>query len=315
MVNNYLYSNIIGTFVFNEQFKPIKSIMFKNIEDYNSKSKYEKEISKSYKNIIKPNEKQLNKILEHFKDRSYHKDLRRQNIELTRKAVKSSVNEDVLIVQAISNIEDINKAANSLVKRLRDWYGLYNPELTHQIDKHEIFVDLILNKTKSQLLEEIKVDETSSMGADLSEQDLAPIMVLAKQINELYGLRQQQETYLEIIIKKLCPNMVAITGTTIGAKLLARAGSLKKLVEFPSSTIQLLGAEKALFRHLKTKAKSPKYGYLHEHPLISKNRRQLHGKIARSLADKISIAVKVDYFKGEFIGDKLRKGLEKKFLK
>jgi len=95
------------------------------------------------------------------------------------------------------------------------------------------------------------------------------------------------------------------------AKLIALAGNLKKLVEFPSSTIQLLGAEKALFRHMRTGAKAPKHGIIHEHPIVSKAKEK--GKAARAVADKISLAVKVDYFKGKFIGDKLRKELEEKF--
>ena len=107
--------------------------------------------------------------------------------------------------------------------------------------------------------------------------------------------------------------MTAITGVSIGAKLLEHAGSLKRLAEMPASTIQLLGAEKALFRHIKNKKNlCPKYGLLHEHPFITQSKKKSHGKIARALADKIAIAVKVDYFKGKFIGDKLRKELEKK---
>jgi len=156
---------------------------------------------------------------------------------------------------------------------------------------------------------------TESMGADLPNPDLKPIISLAKEISSLFNLRIEQEKYLKSIMEKACPSMLAITGTTIGAKLICQAGSIKRLVEFPASTIQLLGAEKALFRHLKMKSKSPKYGFLHEHPLISKNRRELHGKIARTLADKISIAIKVDYFKGKFIGDKLKKEIEEKFKK
>jgi nucleolar protein 56 len=114
-------------------------------------------------------------------------------------------------------------------------------------------------------------------------------------------------------MEKVCPNMLVITGSLIGAKLMDQAGGLKNLMEFPASTIQLLGAEKALFRHMKTGAKSPKFGFLHEHPLISQNPKQIQGKIARTLADKICLAVKVDYFKGEFIGDKLLKKIEDKF--
>ena len=116
-------------------------------------------------------------------------------------------------------------------------------------------------------------------------------------------------------MKKHCPNMLEVAGVLISAKLLEHAGSLRRLMMMPASTIQILGAEKALFRHLKTgkKAKPPKYGILSQHPLIGKVKKEEYGKVARTLADKISIAVKVDYFKGKFIGDKLKEELEKKF--
>jgi len=279
--------------------------MFRNIEDYNNKEKFEKEFFKKYKDLKKPEGEELKRILACFKKKEYFKEFHNRNLILTKKLVKESVKDDLLIIQAINNIADIDKVINTLAKRLRDWYELYNPEFSNSIEKHEKFVELILNKKDSKI--------KGSMGAELSKEDSKPIMDLAKRINDLFELRKEQEKYLEKIMKKLCPNMLAITGVTIGAKLIAQAGSLKKLVEFPASTIQLLGAEKALFRHLKTKARSPKYGFLHEHPLIMKNKKELHGKIARALADKISIAVKVDYFKGKPIGNKLRKELENKF--
>jgi nucleolar protein 56 len=82
---------------------------------------------------------------------------------------------------------------------------------------------------------------------------------------------------------------------------------------FPASTIQLLGAEKALFRHLKNKKyQSPKFGVLHDHPLVLKAKRNERGRIARILADKICIAAKVDYFKGKYVGDKLLADLERR---
>jgi nucleolar protein 56 len=281
--------------------------MFRNSEDYNNKDKFEKEFLKKYKDLKKPEGEELKRILAFFKKKEYFKEFYSKNLIITKKLVKESVKDDLLIIQAINNIADIDKVINTLAKRLRDWYELYNPEFSHSIEKHEKFVELMLNKKDS------KVKDT--MGADFSKENLKPIIDLAKRINDLFELRKEQEKYLEKVMKKLCPNMLEITGVTIGAKLLAQAGSLKKLMEFPASTIQLLGAEKALFRHLKTKARSPKYGFLHEHPLIMQNKKPLHGKIARSLADKISIAVKVDYFKGKPIGDKLRKELEKKFGK
>ena len=148
-----------------------------------------------------------------------------------------------------------------------------------------------------------------------SEKRQAPIKELAKTITSLYTLRKSQSDYLELIIKKTYSNMYAITGSQIGAKLISFAGGFERLAKFPASTIQLLGAEEALFRHLKTGAKSPKYGILHEHPLVTQARASERGKVARALGDKISIAVKVDFFKGKFIGDKLRKQLEAKFIK
>jgi len=124
---------------------------------------------------------------------------------------------------------------------------------------------------------------------------------------------RDEEKYLERKMTELCPNMTAVAGYLIGAKLLAYAGSTKRLAELPSSTIQLLGAEKALFRHITRNSLPPKYGVLHEHPMIARARKQDHGKVARLLADKISIASRVDYFKGAFIGDKLKEEIEKRF--
>jgi nucleolar protein 56 len=115
-------------------------------------------------------------------------------------------------------------------------------------------------------------------------------------------------------MKTNCPNLNELAGTLIGAKLISIAGSLRKLAMFPASTVQLLGAEKALFRHMKNKKRylPPKYGVLHEHKYIQQNPKKYHGKIARLLADKIAIAVKIDYFKGDFKGDKLKKQVEEK---
>jgi nucleolar protein 56 len=114
-------------------------------------------------------------------------------------------------------------------------------------------------------------------------------------------------------MKRYCPNLLEITGMMLGAKLIAKAGSLKRLSQFPASTIQVLGAEKALFRHMKTGARPPRHGMLIQHPIVAQAKQKEHGKRARTLADKISIAAKVDYFKGEFIGKKLKKELIDKF--
>ncbi len=311
MHKKYIFSNIIGIFIFNEHYRLLESKVFKNYED-DKKVKLDP-FYKNYRNLREPTGKEISRILEFFKKNEYFKEFFEKNVLITKKAIKSSVKKDHLVVQTINNLADAEKVTNTLVKRLRDWYELFNPEISKSVRDHEKFVDLIISKSKKALLAEINVDE--SMGTDLPKSDVKPIIDLAKTVKSIFELRRKQEDYLKKMMEALCPNMLAITGATIGAKLIAQAGSMKKLTRFPSSTIQLLGAERALFRHLKTKSRSPKYGYLHEHPLITNNKKSLHGKIARALADKISIAAKVDYFKGKFCGDKLRQELDKRFAK
>ena len=308
MHNKYIFTNIVGTFIFNEHYKLVDKILFRNNEQ---KEKLEKELSKKHSNLQKPEGKVLDKILEFFKSKEFFNDFYIKNLEITKKSVKDSVKEDVLIIQAIDNISGIDKASNTLVKRLREWYELYNPEFSNSIQEHEKFVEIILKKDKKQLQSEMSLKQT--MGADLSKEDLEPISNLAKEINQLYQLRKKQEAYLENIMKGFCPNLLEVAGINIGAKLMGQAGSLKRLMLFPASTIQLLGAEKALFRHMKNKKNlCPKYGILHEHPFITKVKNKNQGKAARTIADKLSIAVKVDYFKGNFIGDKLKQDIERR---
>ncbi|MBC8444203.1 hypothetical protein H8D83_01315 [Candidatus Woesearchaeota archaeon] len=239
--------------------------------------------------------------------------LREQSILLVKKKLRESVHQDTLIIQTINAMEDFDKVANMLTTRLREWYSLYNPEFSEAIFNQEKFTELIIKKDKKTLLREINTH--NSMGADLEKKDISAILFFAKQINELYISKKELHKYLESSMKNVCPNLLTLTGATLGAKLLAKAGSLKRLVMIPASTIQVLGAEKALFRHIKTGAKPPRHGIIIKHPLIASAKQSEHGKRARTLADKISIAVKVDYFKGKFIGDKLSKEIEEKFPK
>lgn len=311
----YIFSNLIGSFVFDEKFNLEDSILFKNIKDFENKEQYQETLFKKYNNLKKPKNKEFKKILRFFKNNKYFSEFYNKNLLLTKKQIKDSVNEDSLISQTVSNIREIDKISNILMKRLREWYSLYNPEFSKSIFDNEKFVELILKKNKKELLKEIKINENNSMGASFEKNDLDPILYLGKQIKNLFEFKKNNENYLEDTMKKYCPNLNEVAGTLIGAKLLEHAGSLRKLVFMPASTIQILGAEKALFRHLKTdkKAKPPKFGILSQHSFISKSKRENYGKIARALADKISIAVKIDYFKGKFIGDKLKQVLEDRF--
>jgi len=238
-------------------------------------------------------------------------DLRKKNLELAKKAVKESVNPDLFIINAVSNFDELQRIINNLSKRLREWYSLYFPELDKKIADHEAFVRLVLKSDKKALQKELKLAD--EMGCDLGKKEIEPILSLASVIADLGRETKLLEEYLDNTMKVYCPNLLTMTGAVIGAKLLKEAGSLKNLALMRSSTIQLLGAEKALFRHIRTGAKPPKYGYLLQHQLVQRAKKMDRGRVARALADKIFVAVRIDYFKGAFIADKLVKELEVKF--
>jgi nucleolar protein 56 len=311
----FIFSNIIGSFVFDENYKLVDGLLFKDISSYNDKKEHEKKLIQKHENLSIPEEKDLYNILLFFQNKKYFSQFYKKNLEITKSSVKESVNNDGLIIQTINSIEETDKTINLLAKRLREWYSLYNPEISSKIDDHEKFVSAIRKKSKSQLLKELNINENDSMGANLKEKDVSAILLLATQINNFYKLKKHYEDYLKELEKETCPNFATVGGITIAAKLISHAGSLKRLTEMPASTIQILGAEKALFRHMRNKRRNlpPKFGMIHEHQLILKSKEEMHGKAARALADKLSIAVKIDYFKGKFIGDKLKKGLVDKF--
>lgn len=310
----FIFTNVIGSFVFDENLRVIEERLFKDADEYKNKAQHETQLIQKYKNITVPEGKNLHNILLFFKNKKYFSVFSGKNLELAKKAIKDSVSNDSLIIQTISSIEEIDKTLNLLVKRLREWYSLYNPEASYRISDHEKFALLVATNSKSQLLKELKIDEKGSIGAELKDKDISAINSLASEINSLFNIRKNYENYLSELETEACPNLKEILGITLAAKIIEHAGSLKRLMEMPASTIQILGAEKALFRHLRNKRNlPPKHGILREHQLIQKSKKELHGKAARALADKSSIAVKIDYFKGKFIGDKLKKALVDKF--
>jgi nucleolar protein 56 len=316
----YLYSTCFGTFVINQNFKINEKIMF-SYEESLSVSKLleegkvlesEKVFLKKFKNIENLREtkdfKKLTSVFEELKQ--FRKQFYEYDLFLTKNKVRDSVTEDLLIIQASDAVDEINKSINLLAKRLREWYSYYFPEICKRVEDDETMLSIILEYDKKDLMKREEV--TLSMGADLNKKDVDAIIDLAKEIKHMFNLKKRQQAYLEELMKRTCPNMTAITGSLIGAKLLGIAGSSRKLLLFPASTIQILGAEKALFRHMKTGAKPPKYGIIFQHPLIQSASKQDRGKVARWLADKISLAAKIDYFKGEYIGENLKKELDDK---
>jgi nucleolar protein 56 len=250
------------------------------------------------------------------------------SIELAKMKVKKTVERrDLLVAQAVQTVDDLDKSLNVFMSRVREWFGLHYPELDRLVDKHETYARLVVNlgtrenftaenlekeglpKAKAQAIAKVAF---ASMGADLSKEDLTQIQDMCRSVLELYGVRQSLEKYVDAVMEEVAPNTKAIGGSLLGARLLALAGGLLNMAKLPASTIQVLGAEKALFRSLKTKARPPKHGIIFQHPLIHDGKRWQRGKIARALAGKLTIAARVDAFNGEYMGDKLKADLEKR---
>jgi len=244
-----------------------------------------------------------------------------------RKIVEAVEKRDLLVAQAVSCIDEVEKMLNVLASRLREWYGIHFPELGNTIKDHEDFIKAITiighrdNVKKAEVLEKLgslrgkiaKVLEGGpSLGANVLQKDIEVMREVAEATLKLYELNERLRKYVDEVMGEVAPNIKELVGPVLGARLIALAGGLERLAKLPASTIQLLGAEKALFRALRTGGKPPKHGIIFQYPEIHRSPKWQRGKIARALAGKIAIAARVDYFTGEYIADELKEDLKKR---
>ncbi len=235
-------------------------------------------------------------------------------IELTKIGVKESYSPDKLIIQAVDFVDDLNEMINKFYERLTEWYGIYFPEFVKKVDDLEKFFKILSEGVeREKVAKRIGIKE-ESMGFDFSEKDLEVVREVVEVGKELIELKKRLASYIKSLMEKNYPNFTKLAGPLVGAKLISLAGGVEDLVRLPASTIQVLGAEKALFRHLTKGTKPPKHGILFQHPLVNRMPKKYRGKVARTLASKLAIAIKVDYFsKGkEIIYDKLMKEIEER---
>jgi nucleolar protein 56 len=221
---------------------------------------------------------------------------------------------DLQIVQSIMAVDELDKIVNLMSARVREWYGLHFPELDALLQdpvaycktvvdfgrRENITPDALeaagVSKAKSEAIVEAA---SKSKGGTVSDEDIAPLITLAESTVSLYKLRERLMKHVEKNMKLLAPNLTEIVGPAIGARLIAKVGSLQRLAMLPSSTIQVLGAEKALFRSMKTGGRPPKHGLIFQHTLVHAAPSWQRGKVARVLASKIALAARMDYFRGE----------------
>lgn len=215
---------------------------------------------------------------------------------------------DTMIIQAIGLLDDLDKELNTYAMRVREWYGWHFPELAKIVQDNILYakaVKLMGNRTNAAKLDfseilpeevetELKEAAMISMGTEVSDLDLMNIKELCDQVLSLSEYRAQLYDYLKSRMNTIAPNLTALVGELVGARLIAHGGSLLNLAKQPGSTVQILGAEKALFRALKTKHATPKYGLIYHASLIGQAAPKLKGKISRSLAAKTALAIRYD---------------------
>jgi len=237
----------------------------------------------------------------------------------SRLKVKFNVHRaDNMIIQSINMLDQMDKDVNTFCMRIREWYGYHFPELVKLSPDNPTYVQLVklIGSRKEFLarldddliaqLEEVIKDGAkaaavveaarSSMGMNVSELDLLNIRLFTSRVENLLERRAQMHAYLADKLQLVAPNLSSLIGDQVAARLISHAGSLTNLAKFPASTVQILGAEKALFRALKTRGNTPKYGLIFHSSFIGKAARENKGKISRFLASKASIASRIDCF-------------------
>ncbi|MFX1256486.1 MAG: hypothetical protein ACFFAN_01400 [Promethearchaeota archaeon] len=292
--------------------------------DFNT---YLERFSLEFKNFRFNLEEQLKKVGLNLSREDILIRYKKINEEIIKKKVsKVGAQKDIIIIQIIETLDIIKKSISLFSNRLKEWYGLHFPELTDKIIEDNILLAKIIsilgnrenftfekiNKNfdfKENFINDLLKRASESMGAEIN---LKFVQDYANQLLSLNSYRKELEQYLSDLMEKSAPNLNSIVGGLIGAKLIAKAGGLKKLAYMPASRVQLLGAEKALYRFLKSGEKRPKHGLIFQWQQIRSSKPWIRGKISRIIAGKIGLASKIDYFSGEFIGNIFSKEIEEK---
>ncbi|MBI5072594.1 hypothetical protein HZA99_02130 [Candidatus Woesearchaeota archaeon] len=304
-MSEILITNCVGTFVLKGKQIEDKRF-FKSAEEFHNQkiiAENEKQLLAKYPNAKKP----ANVIFPQHKE--FLSKFYVYHIEHAKKMCKEAIRKEHLIMQAGAAIKDMEKVINPLAKRLQEWYALYCPELNEFARDQEEFVVAVLTKKKEDILLEQHIPV--SMGAEIAAADRAMMESLAVQLQHLFAEKRSIESYIEKALQDTATNLSIVAGPTLAAELLGEAGSLERLAKMPASTIQMIGAENALFRYMRGQGRCPKHGMIINHPLLANTKASQRGRVARRLAGVIALAAKVDYFKGDpYVGYKLKEHLE-----
>lgn len=239
--------------------------------------------------------------------------LAKVNVEVSKKKMRK-VKKDVILIQAINTYDNIEENLNTMTEHIREWYGLYFPELSKELSDHEKYIELIAKYGSRENFKDDKFSKIAakSAGMDFSDSDIKAVSDFAEGLKIMYKSRENVLDYVTKLVNEVAPNTAQIATPVIAARMISLAGGLDRMSKMPSSTIQLLGAEKALFRHLKGQGRAPKYGVLFLHPQIQNSPKAVRGKVARLLASKISLAAKIDKYSKKDEASAMKKEIARK---
>jgi nucleolar protein 56 len=225
----------------------------------------------------------------------YRRLLHETAMSVAKERITSSMSgQDAYIIHAVNALDDLNNAYNALTERLTEWYGVHYPELRVRPQELISFISQYGSREASG-----SQKASDSMGAHMSENDVLAVQGLASAAQKLFDERKALEKYTSSSVESFAPNLSSLMGPLLAARFIALAGGLDKLARMPASTIQVMGAGEALFKHLRAGAPSPKHGLIFNHPYVSGSPKRIRGKVSRMLAAKLAIAARVDYYSGE----------------
>jgi nucleolar protein 56 len=244
-------------------------------------------------------------------------------LENAKEGIRSAYeSEEFALMQASNAYRELSKSYNLAYERLSEWYGIYFPEIKIGNPKTLAQLALALNANppdKDAIVkavedpskaEEVYRKASGTMGRKMGAEERDAVTRFAELSLSMDSALEQLKAYIKSASTRMLPNTSYLTDETIAAELLSKAGSLDKLATMPASTVQLLGAEKALFKHIKFGSKPPKYGILFKLPAIGTAPKYMRGRIARVYATKISIGLKGDVYSKRFIAEGLKKSLD-----
>lgn len=282
-----------------EQFEAgISSEFLENLKEYGVESN---DLSNKF---MREHIRQLAQDLTFVKDdEEFNKFISEFSLFFSKKRMKFSFSKDKFVVQANNALEDLLRITNLMAERLKEWFGMHYPEC--RLSMKDLVTHVASFGTRENFPEFVE-----SVGLEISKEDEEVIKSYAQSIERVNEEKHRLEKYIRDSMHELAPNTSTLIDELLLAKLLAAAGSLEKLARMSASSIQLIGAEKALFRHLKKQGKSPKFGLIFMSSWIQNVSDEEKGKVARILSAKLMQSVRIDFYSGRDESARLKKELE-----